>query len=235
MFDGAEQFPVDHALDEVHCQGEPIWTGTLEPGDVLYVPRGAVHDVANGPKPSLHITIGIRCYTGMDLIDLLKQAANSSIAFRENLPPFKPDREHGAHLQKLADELRQLMVNFTYENIQEHAQARVTARPLISFPWLGATLTAEDLKLEPFVLSPQVTFSPVDSRIVVKSKGRRWGLHPGYSVALKKLATRPTTFSEFHRVCAGKGLAEECLEVFSQLVDEGLICATEKISPVDAL
>jgi hypothetical protein len=40
--------------------GEPIAELVLEPGDVLYLPRGAPHDAVSLAEPSLHLTIGVR-------------------------------------------------------------------------------------------------------------------------------------------------------------------------------
>jgi len=39
--------------------GEPVMEFTIEPGDVLYMPRGYLHEATTGTEPSLHITITV--------------------------------------------------------------------------------------------------------------------------------------------------------------------------------
>lgn len=67
---------------------EPIDEFVLRRGDVLYVPRGLVHEVIAEDGPSLHLTIGVHPLTWAHLIraavdDLFARDAR----FREGLPP----------------------------------------------------------------------------------------------------------------------------------------------------
>ncbi|GLZ40129.1 cupin domain-containing protein [Actinokineospora sp. NBRC 105648] len=39
--------------------GEPVDRFVMRPGDVLYMPRGCVHDATSGDEASLHLTIGV--------------------------------------------------------------------------------------------------------------------------------------------------------------------------------
>jgi len=39
--------------------GEPVMQFTMEPQDVLYIPRGQLHEAATGDEPSLHITVTV--------------------------------------------------------------------------------------------------------------------------------------------------------------------------------
>jgi ribosomal protein L16 Arg81 hydroxylase len=42
----------------VGFNGAPHWQGQLVPGDLLYIPRGWVHEARTGPDgPSMHLTI----------------------------------------------------------------------------------------------------------------------------------------------------------------------------------
>jgi len=62
----------------------------MEPGDVLYVPRGLMHDAVNADMdgPSLHITTGILVRTWADfLLEAVSEAALKSPALRAALPP----------------------------------------------------------------------------------------------------------------------------------------------------
>lgn len=54
-------------------QGEPYLTCTLQPGDILYIPRGHWHYAIALEKPSLHLTLGVHCRTNIDFLEWLVQ------------------------------------------------------------------------------------------------------------------------------------------------------------------
>jgi ribosomal protein L16 Arg81 hydroxylase len=59
---------------------------TLEPGDVLYLPRGFVHSASANEATSFHVTVGIRSVTLRDLYQTaLRRALVSDPAFRSIL------------------------------------------------------------------------------------------------------------------------------------------------------
>jgi ribosomal protein L16 Arg81 hydroxylase len=60
----------------------------LEPGDVLYVPRGMVHDADTLDGTSVHITLGIFFHTWHDFVtDALAIASATNLSLRRSLPP----------------------------------------------------------------------------------------------------------------------------------------------------
>ncbi|MEV3859114.1 cupin domain-containing protein [Streptomyces sp. NPDC050095] len=72
--------------------GEPFTNPTLLPGDVLWVPRGWVHNprAATCEGPSLHITFGVLEYTRHWIARQLIDQAASDVTQRAALPP-NPD------------------------------------------------------------------------------------------------------------------------------------------------
>ena len=91
---------------------EPVWTGTLESGDMLYIPRGWWHDASvpeeRDGEGSIHLTVKLLEYTARDVLTWLagKLTANSEL-FRINVPmhagPDVAQRYHEA-LARLIDE-----------------------------------------------------------------------------------------------------------------------------------
>ncbi|WP_170177635.1 JmjC domain-containing protein [Thermomonospora umbrina] len=67
--------------------GEPVLELDVHPGDMLYVPRGWVHEASSEEETSLHLTIGVQPVVWVDLlykaVDLL--AAND-VTWRRGLP-----------------------------------------------------------------------------------------------------------------------------------------------------
>lgn len=73
--------------------GEPIMEKTLEPGDLLYFPRGTIHEARTVPgSHSLHITVSVYQKTAYaDLLEILlpqalQTAIDEDIEFRRGLP-----------------------------------------------------------------------------------------------------------------------------------------------------
>jgi hypothetical protein len=65
----------------------PILELELEPGDLLYLPRGYVHAAEALRGHSVHVTIGVTVYTWVDLIAELVASAKDIASFRTALPP----------------------------------------------------------------------------------------------------------------------------------------------------
>ena len=65
---------------------EPTLTATLEPGDLLYVPRGYVHEARSGDAVSGHVTLEVRGLTYADLLWKIAEDANADPWLRRPLP-----------------------------------------------------------------------------------------------------------------------------------------------------
>lgn len=66
--------------------GKVAWSGILEPGTALFVPRGWGHRVAGFDELSVHFTIGMRRMNGLDLLARLASLAPTRMALRGDLP-----------------------------------------------------------------------------------------------------------------------------------------------------
>ena len=52
---------------------EPLWEGTLEDGDLLYIPRGWWHVAEALAEPTVHLTVGVHNRTGLDFLHRLSR------------------------------------------------------------------------------------------------------------------------------------------------------------------
>ncbi|HEX5707926.1 MAG TPA: cupin domain-containing protein, partial [Pyrinomonadaceae bacterium] len=67
--------------------GEPTRKFTLSAGDLLYLPRGFVHEARTDDEPSLHLTAGLHVLTYLDLLTVaLGQVAQRDERLRRSLP-----------------------------------------------------------------------------------------------------------------------------------------------------
>lgn len=77
----------EHRAIDPAALAPPLWTGMLTPGQALYIPRGHVHAARATDAASLHLTIGVKIVTWLDLITAAATRARGDRRFREALPP----------------------------------------------------------------------------------------------------------------------------------------------------
>lgn len=69
----------------------------LEPGDLLYLPRGVVHDARATEETSLHVTLGILATTWGDLLaEAVRRAVLEDAGLRRALPRVPPGPDEAA-------------------------------------------------------------------------------------------------------------------------------------------
>lgn len=67
--------------------GEPIHEFDLTPGDMLYLPRGIVHDATSTDAASLHLTVGVIPLRWAEVIrSVVKRVTADNICFRASVP-----------------------------------------------------------------------------------------------------------------------------------------------------
>ncbi|HEV2765808.1 MAG TPA: cupin domain-containing protein [Pyrinomonadaceae bacterium] len=96
-------------IREEEC-GDPLRDLTLEAGDLLYLPRGFVHDARTGEETSVHLTLGVHAMTWLDLVTVaLGRAANADERFRRALPV---GLNAGGNQEELREQLAALLEAF---------------------------------------------------------------------------------------------------------------------------
>lgn len=103
------KYPVQYTISasSIFTLGEPYLTRVLNPGDLLYIPRGHLHYAVACEEPSLHLTLGIRCPTGIDFLQWLAQKLRQKEEWRQSLPLVKDNvsTTYGEHLESLFQNL----------------------------------------------------------------------------------------------------------------------------------
>ena len=87
-------------------RGRLLFEVTMQPGDILYLPRGQYHDALTGSQASLHVTFGVSPATGLSLFKLLESAVTQEAAFRAYLPDARKEAELRERLGTLADRIK---------------------------------------------------------------------------------------------------------------------------------
>lgn len=116
-----------------HERGEPVLQFTLEPGDVAYVPRGAVHDAQSADEISLHITAGVLARTWTELVmESVAETCLNDPALRKSLPPgfARPDFDPAPARRQFHTLMQRLAEASSLDSILERfADDLVSSRP----------------------------------------------------------------------------------------------------------
>ena len=119
IYEGRGIDPIAHPLFKTlprehheQAKGAKLMDVHMEPGDLLYLPRGQYHDALADEGGAVHIAFGVTYPIGMDIMSLLFDQVVALPEFRANLPrPDRPDaeRELAAHLGRLADGIARVL------------------------------------------------------------------------------------------------------------------------------
>ena len=111
-------------------QDEPVVDAVLNPGDALYLPRGWIHSARALGETSVHLTIGVAPFTGMDVVRAVVDQLEGVADFRRSLPAavdVTDQSEMVATVSKLVAELTDRLRDHVSE-LGEEAATRMRAR-----------------------------------------------------------------------------------------------------------
>ena len=177
--------------------GDPVDEFVLEPGDLLYLPRGHWHGVsASEGVASLHLTFGLQTTTGADLIGFLADELREDELVRADLPQFADSAtqtDYIEHLRKLLDALLDdpelLGRYFTHRDVTD------PGRPTASLPFLSAVPAEAQLTLR--LTTPRAHLNHEADGVRLRAGGQDWSFAPQAAAVLKALLPgRAVTFGE---------------------------------------
>lgn len=111
-------------------QDEPVVDAVLNPGDALYLPRGWIHSARALGDTSVHLTIGVAPFTGMDVVRAIVDQLEGVADFRRSLPAavdVTDQSEMVATATKLVAELTDRLHDHVSE-LGEDAATRMRSR-----------------------------------------------------------------------------------------------------------
>ncbi|HEX8283201.1 MAG TPA: cupin domain-containing protein [Pyrinomonadaceae bacterium] len=204
----------------------PLWEGTLEDGDLLYIPRGWWHVAEPLAEPTLHLTVGVHNRTGLDLLRWLSERMRASETFRRDLPRFASADSRAAHAARLREELLTAWDDSLVEKFYEDLDSRADSRARVELPWVatpGATPPAPDAFVR--LLAPRPLKVAASGGVVeFDCLGRRWRFAEDAAPVLRRLAERRAcTVNELCEAARGR-LAPSKVQAFvAELALHGLV------------
>lgn len=174
--------------------GPHEWSLLVEPGDVLFVPRGEVHHTEVEGADSVHLTFGIDTRRGVDLLSTLAREAALDVAFREDLTRLGGSSHLAARERDLKDRLHALIEGADLAAYLADDDAR---RALRALPHLGARPVTETCEL--VLAVRRASFAPGASTETrtVRTGGASFVVSSGAAEVLRFLLERNgATFAE---------------------------------------
>jgi len=108
VYEGRSLVPTAHPMfktsraEDEEARGALLMEVRMEPGDLLYLPRGQYHDALADEGGAMHIAFGVTYPNGLDVLSLLQERAVADPLFRTDLPrPRGPEAERSM-LERLA-------------------------------------------------------------------------------------------------------------------------------------
>ena len=138
LYGSTRQAPTRKDHHGEHARPErPLEETVLEPGDVLYLPRGYWHAAVGLGEPTLHLTVGLTRKAGSDFVHWLADHLLADAAFRADLPLEQDDAVLGAHLSGLLARMAAAEPESLGQLYRRHVHANQAHRPELSFPFIG--------------------------------------------------------------------------------------------------
>lgn len=102
----------------------------MQPGDMLYIPRGFCHDALASSGESLHVTFSITPLDGRALFGMLEEEAILDPAFREYLPDARGSngRDVTERLTSLGERMMQILTSRGFATRLGHRQRQLVER-----------------------------------------------------------------------------------------------------------
>lgn len=200
---------------------------TLNPGDVLYLPRGFPHEAVTSHGSSLHLTVGIYAYRWVDLMtEALTVAADDSVRLREALPPgFLDGPFEVEHISEILESFAGGMQN---GSLTERAKARLSDKLFRDVKAVGSGHfqsldSISSLNLDSVVFRTPSLFCKVRSN----SSNARIEFATNFVSGPLFLESALNFIAECHQFAVrdipGSLSAQEKIDLVSRLIGEGLL------------
>ena len=168
----------------------PLLELDLEPGNLLYLPRGYVHAASTEDSYSAHVTLGITVFTWVELASELLLSSKNLPEFRRALPPgfARNDVVRAAMKEELVRLVDKLRSNFDYGALIDAFSRRVSAGYPKPAPPFHTDVTVIGLHTELNVLEKNsVRITTQNQHIVLKYAGRKLVLSGQYQATLEAI------------------------------------------------
>lgn len=142
-----ENFPVKNSVElgSKPPENDPVWDGFLEQGDVLYMPRGWWHIAFPVDEPTMHITIGMRYPTGLDLLRFVSGELEQDVRMRIDLQAAGDAGSRAGVMQGVVEAVTAAIGEpGLFERFMKFQRGMAAPRPTLGLPWSATAQVLPD-------------------------------------------------------------------------------------------
>jgi ribosomal protein L16 Arg81 hydroxylase len=242
VFEDTVKHPYREEKSEYHTppDSEPYLHTVLEPGDLLYIPRGHWHYAIACEQPSLHVTMGIRCFNGRDILEnvtkFLQDHVSNEAVLRQNLPLFNDGNT--AEMSGYVENLLEHLINKLTEEKETITEKFVSYQPQIQTHAGEISLPGQvgfspfEKGLDTVLRQPKfqtLTIEPIDELgyllITPKKKLKLKGLPPQFINTLIERLQKQVSFTirEIVHCLPEWDVDTQILPLLAGLIQEGIL------------
>jgi ribosomal protein L16 Arg81 hydroxylase len=208
--------------------GQPVWEGTLNDGDVLYIPRGWWHEAFPLGEPSLHLTVSLTPPTALDYLGWVMSRLRNHVELRASLPPAGNGAWRGDMTAKISALVTDALAAAPLEEFQRQWEANMRPNPYIHLPDAPyeqlAALT--ETSLVRLASLHRLSFAQAGENFEFAAAGRLWTVPRPLQPALARLQNnREVAVRELGRALTDAGARADLLKSLNVLAQAGVVLA----------
>lgn len=205
----------DDVVEAPEPGSDPMWSGILQQGDVLYIPRGWWHVVFPLDEPTLHLTVGIYNLSGIDLLHWFVETLKDSTDCRMDVPHTLGELDQSRYLSDLFGAFAARWNGSLVEQFFTARDSMVRMLPILNLPFIPTNttlaLTAGSVLRWELLRPPQFR-DTADGGCAWEMNGKKWFFPPSVRNALTVLADgEEHHFSELLRQVSDPALLQEIM------------------------
>ncbi len=206
----------------------PVWEGTLNDGDVLYIPRGWWHEAFPLGEPSLHLTISLTPPTALDYLGWVMSHLKNNAELRASLPPagdgaWRPNME-----MKISALVGDALRAARLEEFQRQWEANMRPNPYINLPGAPYEQLAavNETSLVRLASLHCLSFARAGENFEFAAAGRLWTVPRTLQPALARLQNnREVSVRELGAALSDPGAKDDLLKSLGVLAHAGVVLA----------
>ncbi len=210
---------------------DPLWTGIMEDGDLLYIPRGWWHVAIPLDEPTLHLTVGVHNRTGIDLLQWSAEKLRECEVFRQDLPRFASNAEREDRLTQMRQELIKHWDSNLIERYFADLDEKAEPRASFDLPWsvTSQTLPRSEDTIVRLNTSRSITLETSDGVVAFACNGKRWSFDSRALNILQLLAEHEShSILQIYKAAKSQ-LDEKTIRTFlGELLVHGLIVTVKE-------
>jgi ribosomal protein L16 Arg81 hydroxylase len=161
--------------EEPSSSARPLWSGVLESGHLLHIPKGYWHLVVSVDEPSLHLTVTVMPTEPGELGQWLATQAVDATGWKPgaDVPVIGSAREQARWVRHLRKQLVKACTDDVIERFLAERSAITMPRPQLRLPILGPQKIELDTQIR--LLSSRIHISSVSAtRIALRCGDSTW-------------------------------------------------------------